>query len=160
MSDETNLVIRPATSADEPYLLTMMRALAEQEPNPNPGAFRERAVSSAFRFLLDHPDRGCVWVLVVEEHIVGYIVLTLGFSFEFFGTDAFVDELYVLPEYRRRGFALEAVKYLEAQANKLGVNAVHLEVDEGNEPAFELYRRMGFQDHNRFLMTKWLRRPQ
>ncbi len=101
-----------------------------------------------------------MWVLVVEEHVVGYIVLTLGFSFEFLGTDAFVDELYVLPQYRRRGFGLEAVKYLEAQANKLGVNAVHLEVDGGNEPAFELYRRMGFEDHNRFLMTKWLRRPK
>jgi ribosomal protein S18 acetylase RimI-like enzyme len=138
----------------------MMRALAEQEPNPNPGAFREGEVSKALHFLLDHPERGRVWVLVVDEKLVGYIVLTLGFSFEFFGTDSFIDELYVLPEYRRRGFGLQAVKYLEAEANKLGVNAVHLEVDEGNDPAFELYRRMGFEDHNRFLMTKWLQRPQ
>lgn len=160
MSDETNLVIRAATAADEPYLLPLMRALAEQEPNPNPGAFREAAVSEAFRFLLDHPDRGLVWVLVADEKLVGYIVLTLGFSFEFFGTDAFIDELYVLPQYRRRGFALAAVKYLEAEANKLGVNAVHLEVDAGNDSAFELYRRIGFEDHNRLLMTKWLRRPQ
>ncbi len=138
----------------------MMRALAEKEPNPNPGSFREVAVSKAFRFLLVHPDRGRLWVLVVDGKLVGYIVLTLGFSFEFFGTDAFIDELYVLPEYRRRGFGLDAVKYLEAEAHKLGVNAVHLEVDEGNEPAFELYRRMGFEDHNRFLMTKWLQRLQ
>jgi ribosomal protein S18 acetylase RimI-like enzyme len=84
----------------------------------------------------------------------------LGFSFEFFGTDAFIDELYVLPQFRRRGFGLQAVKYLEAEANKLGVNAVHLEVDEGNDPAYELYRRMGFAHHDRFLMTKWLRNPQ
>lgn len=138
----------------------MMRALAEQEPNPNPGVFREMEVAKALRFLLDHPERGRVWVLVIGEKIVGYIVLTLGFSFEFLGTDSFIDELYVLPEYRRRGFALQAVKFLEAEANKLGVNAVHLEVDEGNDPAFELYRRMGFEDHNRFLMTKWLRHPR
>ena len=137
-----------------------MRALAEQEPNPNPGAFREALVSKSFKYLLDHPERGRVWLLIVDEKPVGYIVLTLGFSFEFFGTDAFVDELYVLPDYRRRGFGLRAVQYLEAEANKLGVNAVHLEVDEGNDSAFELYRRMGFEDHNRFLMTKWLRSPQ
>ena len=38
----------------------------------------------------------------------------------------------------------------------MGVNAIHLEVDRGNDPACELYRRAGYQDHDRFLMTKWL----
>ena len=28
----------------------------------------------------------------------------------------------------------------------------------GNEPAAELYRRAGYEDHHRFLMTKWLNR--
>jgi ribosomal protein S18 acetylase RimI-like enzyme len=40
----------------------------------------------------------------------------------------------------------------------MGVSAVHLEVDRGNDPAFELYRRVGYEDHDRFLMTKWLNR--
>jgi len=158
VSNLANLVIRPATLADEQYLLPLMRALAEQEPNP--GTFREELVNKALRFLLNHPERGRVWVLAVDEKLVGYIILTLGFSFEFFGTDAFIDELYILPEYRRRGFGLHAVQFLEVEANKLGVNAVHLEVDEGNDAAFELYRRMGFEDHRRFLMTKWLQHPQ
>jgi len=35
--------------------------------------------------------------------------------------------------------------------------AIHLEVDLGNEPALELYRRTGYQDHHRFLLTKWLK---
>jgi ribosomal protein S18 acetylase RimI-like enzyme len=160
VNNDAKFIMRAATAADEPDLLPMMQALAEQEPNPNPGAFQEVVVSKTFRYLLDHPERGRVWLIVVEEKPVGYLILTLGFSFEFFGTDAFIDELYVLPEYRRRGYARRAVDYLEAQAKKLGVNAIHLEVDEGNDPAFELYRRMGFADHNRFLMTKWLRRPQ
>jgi diamine N-acetyltransferase len=160
VSDQTNLVIRAATAADAPYLFPLMRALTEQEPNPNPGAFRESLVGKAFHFLLDHPERGRVWVLAVDESLVGYIVLTLGFSFEFLGTDAFIDELYIVPEYRRRGFGRRAVEFLEDEANKIGVNAVHLEVDIGNAAASELYRRMGFADHNRFLMTKWLQLPQ
>jgi len=136
----------------------MMRALAEQEPNP--GTFRETLVSDAFRVLLDHPERGRVWLLFLEEKPIGYVVLTLGFSFEFLGTDAFIDELYIEPEFRRRGYGSRAMLLAEAEAKKLGVNALHLEVDEGNEAAFELYRRTGFEDHNRFLMTKWLRHPQ
>ncbi len=158
MNDAFNLVIRPATSAEEPFLLPMMQALAEQEPNP--GVFREPLVGKALHFLLDHPERGRIWLLCVNEKPAGYIVLTLGFSFEYLGTDAFVDELYIAPEFRRRGFARRAMQFAEAEARKLGVNALHLEVDEGNEAAFELYRRCGFQDHNRFLMTKWLQRPE
>ena len=41
---------------------------------------------------------------------------------------------------------------------ELGVNAMHLEVSRGNETAFELYRRIGYVDHGRYLMTKWLER--
>src|SRR5215467_14858074 len=91
VSSDANFVIRAATSADEPYLLPMMRALAEKEPNPNPDAFREALISKAFRYLLEHPERGRLWALIADERLVGYIVLTLGFSFEFLGTDAFID---------------------------------------------------------------------
>jgi diamine N-acetyltransferase len=158
VSETLQLVIRPATFVDEPLLLSMMRELVEQEPNP--GAFREALASKTLLYLLDHPERGQIWILSVQEEPIGYIVLTLGFSFEFHGTDAFIDELYIAPQFRRRGFAMRAVEHLEAEARKLGVNALHLEVDNGNDAAFELYRRTGFEDHNRFLMTKWLRQPQ
>jgi ribosomal protein S18 acetylase RimI-like enzyme len=158
VSETSQLVIRPATSADEPHLLSMMRQLVEQEPNP--GVFRQALVGKTLRFFLEHPERGRIWTLLVNEKPAGYIVLTLGFSFEFHGMDAFVDELYVLPEFRRRGFGMQAVRHLEAEAKNLGVNALHLEVDKGNDSAFELYRRTGFAYHNRFLMTKWLNDPR
>jgi ribosomal protein S18 acetylase RimI-like enzyme len=38
----------------------------------------------------------------------------------------------------------------------MGVTALHLEVDHGNDPALELYQRAGYQDHDRNLMTKRL----
>jgi len=136
----------------------MMRALVEQEPNP--GVFDQSLVCRTLRFLLEHPERGRIWMLLVNEKPAGYIVLTLGFSFEFHGTDAFIDELYVVPEFRRHGFGMQAVQHLEAEAKDLGVNALHLEVDKGNDPAFALYRRTGFAYHNRFLMTKWLLDPR
>ena len=49
-----------------------------------------------------------------------------------------------------------AVAHLEEKAREMGVNAVHLEVDHGNDAAHELYRRGGYESHDRFLMTKWL----
>jgi ribosomal protein S18 acetylase RimI-like enzyme len=50
------------------------------------------------------------------------------------------------------------MEFVEERASELGVNAVHLEVNHGNKPALGLYRRTGYADHNRYLMTKWVRR--
>lgn len=41
-------------------------------------------------------------------------------------------------------------------ARGFGIRAVHLEVARRNVPAREFSRRMGFEDHDRYLMTKCL----
>jgi len=47
-------------------------------------------------------------------------------------------------------------QHVESQGHVLGVNALHLEVDRGNDAAIELYRRAGYADQGRHLMIKWL----
>jgi ribosomal protein S18 acetylase RimI-like enzyme len=132
----------------------MMRHLAEQEP----GAyfFDEPVVREALRKFIANPSLGQAWIFFDDAAPVGYIVLTFGYSFEYHGRDAFIDELYIEPQYRRQGIGRRAMEFVEERAHAFGVNAVHLEVDEGNAAAEELYRRAGYGDHSRFLMTKWL----
>ena len=144
---------REASLHDEAVLFPMMRSLAEQEPGKI--KFDEAAVRSTFRQLLSLPNFGRTWLIYDGSTLVGYIVLTVGFSFEFHGHDAFIDELYIDVAHRRSGFGCQAVAFVEQKAREVNVNAIHLEVDNGNDPAFELYRRAGFEDHDRFLMTKW-----
>jgi ribosomal protein S18 acetylase RimI-like enzyme len=150
-----NVQFRPAAAEDESALLRMMRSLAEQEP----GAyfFDEPVVREVLRKFLANPDLGQAWVFLDRETPVGYIVLTFGYSFEFHGRDSFIDELYIEPQYRRQGIGRRAMQFVEERARELGVNAIHLEVDQGNDAAAELYRRAGYDDHARFLMTKWLK---
>jgi ribosomal protein S18 acetylase RimI-like enzyme len=150
------LRFREATRKDEATLFPMMRALAEQEP----GAihFEESAARAAFDKFLSLPAFGHIWLLYDGPALVGYIILTIGFSFEFHGHDAFIDELYIAPSHRRRGYGRQAVEFVAEKAREMGVNAIHLEVDHSNDPAIELYRRAGYEDHDRFLMTKWLTR--
>ena len=156
MSEVSALVIREAAPSDEAELLRMMRVLAEQEPGKI--KFDEPAVRASFQQLLALPAFGRTWLLCKEHKAVGYVVLTIGFSFDFHGHDAFIDELYVDAAYRRRGFGRQAVAFVEKKAREMGVNAIHLEVDRGNDPASGLYRRSGYEDHARFLMTKLLSR--
>lgn len=151
------IVFRSASPADEQDLLRMMRTLAEQEP----GAyfFDEPVVREVLRTFVANSGLGEAWIFLDGATPAGYIVLTLGFSFEYHGQDAFIDELYVEPQYRRLGIGRRAVLFIEERARELGVQALHLEVDPGNDPALELYRRTGYEDHKRHLMTKLLTPP-
>jgi diamine N-acetyltransferase len=155
VSNVSELIIREATTADEPELLRMMRLLAEQEPGKI--RFDEAAARATLLKFQSLPAFGAIWMLCDGGKPIGYIILTIGFSFEFHGHDAFIDELYIDTAHRRRGYGRQAVAFLEKRAREMGVHAVHLEVDRGNDPAFELYRRAGYEDHDRFLMTKWLK---
>jgi ribosomal protein S18 acetylase RimI-like enzyme len=146
--------IREATAEDVDALLRMMRRLAEHPPVL---PFDEGEVRAALEKFLGNAELGQAWLLWLGEKPVGYVVLTLGYSFEFRGRDGFVDELYIEPEFRRRGLGRRAMEFLERKARELGVNAMHMEVDRGNEAAAELYRRAGYADQGRHLMTKWLR---
>ncbi len=154
MSSVSQVTFRPATKDDEAALLRMMRKLAEQEP----GAyyFDELVVRRVLREFLAKPNLGRVWIFSENAATAGYIVLTLSYSFEYHGRDAFVDELYVEPQFRRRGIARQAMQFVEERAREIGVQAIHLEVDHGNDPALELYRGSGYEDHDRYLMTKRL----
>ena len=93
---------------------------------------------------------------VGDGGVAGYLAVTLGFSFEYRGRDAFIDELYVSEIYRGQGLGREALDVAEAYCFEKGVNVLHLEVEPHRETAHELYRRVGFEDHDRILMSKWL----
>jgi ribosomal protein S18 acetylase RimI-like enzyme len=155
VNDGPGFSLREVTPGDVAILLPMMRRLALQEPAL---AFDERAVAATWTEFFSNPDFGVAWLIYVEDEPAGYVILTLGFSFEYGGRDGFIDELYIEEKYRRQGLGRRAMEFVEERARELGVNAIHLEVDHGNEAAIELYRRTGYSDNRRYLMTKWVRR--
>ncbi|HSF16015.1 MAG TPA: GNAT family N-acetyltransferase [Vicinamibacteria bacterium] len=146
----TKIAIEPATVAQAGALLSLVSRFYEEENYP----FDEHQARRALLGLLEDPARGRVWIVTDRDRIVGYFILTLGWSLEYHGRDAFVDELYVLPEYRGRGLGKRAFAMMDDVCRELGVRALHLEVERDNERAQQLYRKMGFEDHERFLMTR------
>ena len=119
-------------------------------------AFNEQAARPALRLILSNDSFGRVWLIQVNGSPVGYIVLTLSFSLEFRGRDAFIDEIYIREQHRGRGVGRRALEFVEGACRPLGVLALHLEVGRNNTNAQALYRKSGFEDHDRYLMTKWV----
>ena len=65
-----------------------------------------------------------------------------------------MDELFVLTSHRGRGLGRSALEVIDEACCELGVHALHLEVEKDNFPAAKLYRKRGFEDHDRRLMTR------
>jgi ribosomal protein S18 acetylase RimI-like enzyme len=151
------LTFREVTAADLPGLLGMMRRLALQEPAI---PFDEGEVTAVWEAFLGNAELGRGWLLMEGREVAGYVIVTWGFSFEYRGREAFIDELYVEEKYRGQGRGRRAMEFVQERALEMGANVVHLEVDRGNTPAQELYRRTGYVDHDRYLMTKWIRRAE
>jgi ribosomal protein S18 acetylase RimI-like enzyme len=110
--------------------------------------------------LLSQPSAGRVWLIERGRVPVGYVALCFGFSLEWGGRDAFVDELYVEPLARRRGLGRAAVRFALAQAARHGVRAIHLEVEQTNAAARALYARLGFRSNDRRIMTRPISRKR
>jgi ribosomal protein S18 acetylase RimI-like enzyme len=144
----------PARPKHADVVMGMMRALEDADPGSTP--FDEAQRRKIFDQFVRDTTYGKAWLILFNEQCVGYVVLTVSFSFEYRGYDAFIDELYIAEEYRRQGIGRRAMEFVEAAAVELGINAIHLEVTDGNDPAMGLYRRAGYDSNERFLMTKWL----
>ncbi len=143
-----------ADVADIDLLTEFMRELYEFDRS----AFDEHVARSALLQILSDDSFGRVWLIQVNGSPVGYVVLTLGFSLEFHGRDAFIDELYIREQYRGCGVGRRAIELVEGACRSSGVRALHLEVEHANTGAQAVYRKLGFKDHERHLMTKWIGR--
>src|SRR5262245_16331394 len=83
----------------------------------------------AWATLLDDASLGQVHVVESATEIAAYVVITFGYSLEYLGRDAFVDELVVAEPFRGRGLGRTALAVAEAACREAGARAVHLEVE-------------------------------
>lgn len=105
--------------------------------------------------LLEGSPHGAIWMIGPRVAPVGYIAVSFGWSIEFGGLDAFLDEFFVRERVRGRGMGSEALASLVRALSEQGVGAMHLEVDQSNDSARKLYGRIGFQARSKYhLMTR------
>ncbi len=143
---------RPASDRDVDAIIEMMRGYYAEDDYPFSEADARRSVIG----LLGDESLGRLWSIKNRDRVVGYLAVTLGYSLEYRGRDAFIDELFIETESRGKGLGREAMEIAEAYCRERGVKALHLEVERHRQSAYELYRRTGFEDHDRYLMTKLL----
>lgn len=143
---------RLASAADSEVLLQFMREYYGFDGH----AFDEKLARIALLGFLREPQYGRAWFVLDGDAPVGYIVLTFGYSLEYLGRDAFVDEFYLRETHRGRGWGRRTLEFVEREARAQEVRALHLEVVRKNRAASAFYRHAGFVDHDHHLMSKWI----
>jgi ribosomal protein S18 acetylase RimI-like enzyme len=133
-------------------LIKLMSELYTHESLP----FDEQTARSALQLILNNNSYGLIYLIHANEEIVGYLVVTFGFSLEYRGRDAFLDELYIQQKYRGIGIGKQGLQFAEEICREQGVQALHLEVERENLKAQAVYQKVGFISRDRYLFTKWL----
>lgn len=140
--------LRLVTKDDFAVLLPLVRAYHAFEGIELDDATRQ----AILRPLLGESLLGRVWLVAAAGEVVGYVALCFGYSIEFAGRDAFVDELFVTEAHRGKGIGREVLSRLESEAAVLGIRALHLEVARTNTRAQQLYAAAGFRARERFFL--------
>lgn len=147
----TGPLLLRAGDADLDTLRVLMREFYEYEKRPCT-AEKVNALAALLR------DSSLGWAALIRDgdEAAGYVVLTYGYSVEFHGRDLLVDDLYLRPAYRGRGWGTRVLGEIEKIARHEGLNAVHLEVAHWNIGARRFYDKAGFQAHDGDFLSKRL----
>jgi GNAT superfamily N-acetyltransferase len=141
----------PLTAAGVDRALAMMVQL--YAGNMRYDAVHARA---AIEWLIENDSCGAAWFIEAGGQMVGYMVLTVGYSLEFHGRYGLLDELFIEEAFRGQGIGTQALAFAEQVSRLRGLRALRLEVGRDNPRAQALYSRSGFDAHDRDLMTRWL----
>jgi GNAT superfamily N-acetyltransferase len=138
--------IREAQKGDELAIMQLIKALALYEKAPE-------QVSNTAEELGKHlfEERVCdALVVEMDERIVGFALFYTNYS-TWKGKCLYLEDFFVLPEFRRDGIGSKLFEAVVQIAHKRGVRRMDWQVLEWNEPALNFYRKK-----NAVLDSEWI----
>jgi GNAT superfamily N-acetyltransferase len=137
---ETVLSIRPATVADVPVILQLIRDLAAYERAPNEAtATKEQLVDVLF----GKKPAAEVLLAFENETPVAFAVFFHNFSTWLGRPGLYLEDLFVKPEMRGKGYGRALLVDLAKIARERGCGRMEWAVLNWNDPAIQFYRKLG-----------------
>src|SRR5260370_13887353 len=140
MNSQNNFEIRPARIEDVPVILELIRELATYERAPSEvTATEEHLVDVLFG------DRPAAEVLLAfeDQSPVGFAVFFYNFSTWLGRPGLYLEDLFVKPDKRGKGYGRALLVELAKIARNRGCGRMEWAVLDWNEPAIKFYRTLG-----------------
>ena len=143
--------IRPATEADLPIILRLIRDLAEYERAPDAVV----ATEAGLREVLFGAKPSAEVLLALEEgEPVGFAVYFHNFSTWLGRPGLYLEDLFVRPEKRGKGYGRALLERLAQIAKKRGCGRMEWAVLDWNEPAIQFYRKLGAKPNDEWTVFR------
>lgn len=139
--------LRLANPDDVSAIFSLIEALSEYEKLAHEMVGSE---SDLHQGLFGSPSYAESVVAEVEGKVVGFALYFYNFSTFLMKPGVYLEDLFVLPEYRRQGIATDLLKYLASHALSKGCGRLEWSVLDWNESAITFYKRIGA-----VLMDEW-----
>jgi GNAT superfamily N-acetyltransferase len=133
-------MIRPAVPEDVPTILRLVRELAEYERALHEVKATEEDLS---RNLFGPEPRVFAHVVEHEGAVVGFALWFLSFSTWLGSHGIYLEDLYVSPSVRGRGYGRALLQELARIAVERGYGRVEWSVLDWNSPAIGFYKSLG-----------------
>src|SRR5256885_15883625 len=134
-----NFTIRPATAADVPIIRELIRALATYERAPNEVTASEE---SLVKVLFGEKPAAEVLLAFENETAVGFAVFFQNFSTWLGRPGLYLEDLFVRPEDRGKGYGRALLIELAKIARDRGCGRMEWAVLDWNEPAIKFYEKL------------------
>ncbi len=132
--------IRPARKDEASIILRLIKDLAEYEKAPDEvKASEEEIIETIFA---DNPKVFCDLV-EVDGDIAGMAIWFLNYSTWQGKHGIYLEDLYVKPEFRGRGFGKALLQHLASICNERGYGRFKWWVLDWNSPEIQFYRSLG-----------------
>ena len=136
----TAFYIKPATEADVPLILCLIRELAEYERAPNDVKATEEQLREV---LFGEKPAAQVLLAFENEEAVGFAVYFFNFSTWLGRAGLYLEDLFVRPELRGKGYGRALLVRLAQIAQERGCGRMEWAVLDWNEPAIQFYKKLG-----------------
>lgn len=153
-NEMSNFEIRTTTEADVPIILSLIRELAEYEREPDAVV----ATEAGLREVLFGSKRSAEVLLALEKgEPVGFAVYFFNFSTWLGRPGLYLEDLFVRPDVRGKGYGRALLERLAQIAQERGCGRMEWAVLDWNDPAIQFYRKLGAEPMNEwtvFRLTK------
>lgn len=142
MSDKNDPIrIRRAIKTDLPSLCKLLNLLFEQETDFKPDLLKQ---SRALKLILDQENVGRIFCATHNDKVIAMVNILFTISTAEGGPAAWLEDMIVLPEYRRKHVGEQLLQEAVFEAKTAGCTRITLLTDANNIAGMRFYQKAGF----------------
>ena len=150
----TIMIVRKANIKDHSSIVDFQLAMAKETEGID---LHKATVEKGVEAVLRDPGKGIYYLAEIDNRVISSLLTTYEWSDWRNGTILWIQSVFVLPEFRRKGVYRSMYAHIkEIVLNSGNLNGIRLYADKSNHPAHMTYENLGMnQDH--YITFEWLK---